>query len=47
MADDGKVIMKPSRFETFKKKYASYRKIYDKKLSHTLKDREINASRII
>jgi DNA polymerase III alpha subunit len=34
IADDGKVIMKPSRFETFKKKYSSYRKIYDKNKDH-------------
>lgn len=34
IADDGKPIMKPSRFETFKKKYSSYRKIYDKNKDH-------------
>lgn len=34
VADDGKPIMKPSRFETFKKKYASYKTIYDKNKDH-------------
>ena len=34
VADDGKPIMKPSRFETFKKKYKGYREIYDKNKSH-------------
>lgn len=34
IADDGKPIMKTSRFETFKKKYSSYRKIYDKNKDH-------------
>jgi DNA polymerase III alpha subunit len=34
IADDGKPIMKQSRFETFKKKYSSYRKIYDKNKNH-------------
>ncbi len=30
LADDGKPLMKPSRFETFKKKYDKYKSIYDK-----------------
>jgi DNA polymerase III alpha subunit len=34
VADDAKPIMKPSRFETFKRKYSSYRKIYDKNKDH-------------
>ena len=34
VADDEKPIMKASRFETFKKKYSSYRKIYDKNKNH-------------
>ena len=34
IADDDKPIMKASRFETFKKKYSSYRKIYDKNKNH-------------
>ena len=34
VADDARPIMKPSRFETFKKKYSSYRKIYDKNKDH-------------
>ena len=34
IADDGKPIMKPSRFQTFKKKYSSYRGIYDKNKNH-------------
>ena len=34
VADDARPIMKPSRFETFKKKYSSYRKIYDKNKNH-------------
>lgn len=34
IADDGKPIMKTSRFDTFKKKYNGYRDIYDKNKSH-------------
>jgi DNA polymerase-3 subunit alpha len=34
MADDGKLIMKPSRFETFKKKYQGYKDIYEKNKNH-------------
>lgn len=34
VGDDNKPIMKPSRFETFKKKYANYRTIYDKNKGH-------------
>ena len=30
LADDGRPLMKPSRFETFKKKYDKYKSIYDK-----------------
>ena len=34
VADDGKPIMKPSRFETFKKKYKGYKDIYEKNKNH-------------
>lgn len=34
VADDGKPIMKPSRFETFKKKYSGYKEIYEKNKEH-------------
>lgn len=34
IADDGKPIMKPSRFETFKKKYKGYKDIYEKNKNH-------------
>lgn len=34
VADDGKPLMKPSRFNTFKKKYESYKKIYEKNKDH-------------
>jgi len=34
IADDGKPIMKPSRFETFKKKYQGYKDIYEKNKNH-------------
>jgi DNA-directed DNA polymerase III PolC len=34
IADDGKLIMKPSRFQTFKKKYESYKLIYEKNKQH-------------
>ena len=30
LGDDGRPLMKPSRFETFKKKYDKYKSIYDK-----------------
>lgn len=34
LADDGKPLFKPSRFETFKKKYAEYKEIYEKNRQH-------------
>lgn len=34
IADDGKPIMKPSRFQTFKKKYKGYKDIYEKNKNH-------------
>jgi DNA polymerase III subunit alpha len=34
VADDGKPIMKPSRFETFKKAYKNYKDIYEKNKNH-------------
>jgi DNA polymerase III alpha subunit len=34
IGEDGKRIMTDKRFETFKKKYASYREIYDKNSKH-------------
>ena len=34
IADDNKPIMKPSRFETFKKKYEAYKLIYEKNKQH-------------
>jgi DNA-directed DNA polymerase III PolC len=34
VADDGQPIMKPSRFETFKKKYKGYKDIYEKNKNH-------------
>ena len=34
VADDGKPIMKPSRFETFKRKYKGYKDIYEKNKNH-------------
>ena len=34
IADDEKPIMKKSRFETFKRKYSSYKEIYNKNKSH-------------
>lgn len=34
MGDDNKLIMKKSRFETYKKKYSSYRLIYEKNRKH-------------
>tara|TARA_R110000772_G_scaffold267729_1_gene392428 strand:+ start:527 stop:3097 length:2571 start_codon:yes stop_codon:yes gene_type:complete len=34
VADDGKPLMKESRFKTFKKKYDGYKKIYEKNKEH-------------
>ena len=34
IADDDKPIMKPSRFQTFKKKYEGYKSIYEKNKKH-------------
>ena len=34
IGDDDKPIMKPSRFETFKKKYYGYKEIYEKNKNH-------------
>ena len=34
IADDGKPLIKKSRFETFKKKYAGYKNIYEKNKNH-------------
>jgi DNA-directed DNA polymerase III PolC len=34
IADDNKPIMKPSRFQTFKKKYEGYKSIYEKNKQH-------------
>jgi len=34
VADDGRPIMKPSRFQTFKKKYKGYKDIYEKNKNH-------------
>jgi DNA polymerase III alpha subunit len=34
VSDDGKPIMKPSRFETFKKRYSGYKEIYEKNKKH-------------
>jgi len=34
VADDGKPLMKDSRFNTFKKKYDGYKKIYEKNKDH-------------
>jgi len=34
IADDGKPLIKKSRFETFKKKYSSYKNIYEKNKNH-------------
>jgi DNA polymerase-3 subunit alpha len=34
IADDDKPIMKPSRFQTFKKKYEGYKSIYEKNKQH-------------
>jgi DNA polymerase III alpha subunit len=34
VADDGKPIMKPSRFTTFKNKYKGYKEIYEKNKNH-------------
>jgi DNA-directed DNA polymerase III PolC len=34
LADDNRPIMKPSRFETFSKKFKNYRDMYDKNKSH-------------
>jgi DNA-directed DNA polymerase III PolC len=34
LGDDNRPLMKPSRFETFKKKFKNYKDIYDKNKSH-------------
>lgn len=34
LGDDGRILMKTSRFETFKKKYAKYKEIYNKNKKH-------------
>ena len=34
LGDDGKILIKESRFETFKKKYSKYKEIYNKNKKH-------------